>query len=140
MPRTVYTGGTFDCFHHGHVNFLSQCASYGPVTVGLNTDAFVYEFKSVLPRDPLAVRMQMLSGCKYVHTVRINEAGRNSADLIAKVNPSIICIGSDWHSKDYLSQLGISQAFLDNRGIHLIYIPYTPGVSSTLIRGLCGSA
>lgn len=132
--KKVYTGGTFDCFHHGHVNFLRECAEYGQVFVGLNTDDFVLRFKNVEVRDPLATRMQMLMGCKYVHNVRTNVGDENSATIINQVQPDIIAIGTDWHGRDYLKQLGISQAFLDDRKIHLLYIPYTPFISSTQIR------
>jgi cytidyltransferase-like protein len=45
----VYTGGTFDLFHSGHVNLLMRCKEIagleGKVVVGLNSDAFVQRFK-----------------------------------------------------------------------------------------------
>ena len=45
MGLTVYTGGTFDLPHSGHVNFLKKCAQLGDVYVALNTDEFIEQYK-----------------------------------------------------------------------------------------------
>ena len=40
--KILYTGGTFDLFHSGHVNFLSRCKLLADeVVVSLNTDQFI---------------------------------------------------------------------------------------------------
>lgn len=40
-PRVVLTYGTFDLFHHGHVNLLRRLADLGTeLIVGCSTDAF----------------------------------------------------------------------------------------------------
>ena len=48
MP-IVYTGGTFDLFHSGHVNLLKKCKEVaginGKVIVSLNTDEFIKKAK-----------------------------------------------------------------------------------------------
>ena len=42
----VYTGGTFDLFHTGHVELLEYCAMLGTdVVVSLNTDDFIKSYK-----------------------------------------------------------------------------------------------
>jgi len=33
MGLKIYTGGTFDLFHAGHVEFLKKCAQFCSVTV-----------------------------------------------------------------------------------------------------------
>jgi hypothetical protein len=48
--------------------------------------------------------------------------------------PDIIAIGTDWARRDYYAQMGFDQDWLDDRGIALIYIPYTQGISSTAIK------
>jgi hypothetical protein len=50
------------------------------------------------------------------------------------VKPDYVLIGSDWARKDYYKQMGFTQDWLDARGIGLIYIPYTKGISSTEIK------
>ena len=46
----IYTGGTFDLFHSGHVNLLKRCREVagqeGKVVVALNTDDFIFQFKN----------------------------------------------------------------------------------------------
>ena len=130
----VYTGGTFDLFHSGHVAFLARCAELGRVIVSLNTDEFIEEYKGKPPVISYEDRRDVLLACKYVDSVIPNVGGQDSKIAIQSVMPDLIVIGSDWARRDYYDQMGFSQDWLDEHGIGLCYIPYTQGISSTMIK------
>lgn len=130
----VYTGGTFDLFHSGHVNFLKRCSEIGAVTVALNTDSFIEFYKGSPPIMSFEDRKQVLLSCKYVDEVVENIGGKDSKDSILLCSPDIIVIGSDWARKDYYAQMGFTQDWLDKLGIGLCYIPYTPHISTTILK------
>jgi glycerol-3-phosphate cytidylyltransferase len=136
--RIVYTGGTFDLFHEGHVHFLWQCKRIagedGKVVVSLNTDEFIEEYKGKPPIIPYESRKAVLLGSKYVDSVIPNEGGKDSTPAILRIMPDFIVIGSDWAKKDYYAQMGFTQDWLDGYEIVLIYVPYTEGISSTQIK------
>lgn len=132
-PR-VYTGGTFDLFHAGHVRLLARCADLGDVTVALNTDEFIFTYKGKYPICSYEERREVLLACNYVADVVPNEEGADSRPTIERVRPDIIAIGSDWARKDYYAQMGFTQDWLDERDISLIYIPYTAGISTTDLK------
>ncbi len=139
MGLNIYTGGTFDLFHAGHVNFLKICKEIagvsGTVTVSLNTDEFIYEYKKSYPILNYEQRYDVLIACRYVDYVIPNKDGKDSKPAIEDCSPDIIAIGSDWARKDYYKQMNFDQDWLDERNISLLYIPYTQGISSTLIKG-----
>ena len=131
----VYTGGTFDLFHFGHVNLLAKCRALGDrVVVALNTDEFVARYKGQLPVWNYAQRESMLRACRYVDDIIVNVDGEDSKPTILSVRPSFIVIGSDWAAKDYCSQLQCAPDWLEAQKISLFYVPYTEGVSSTMLR------
>lgn len=133
--RKVYTGGTFDLFHRGHVNFLRQCKEIGDtVIVSLNTDEFIYRYKGEYPIVSYEDRKEVLLSCKYVDKVIPNSKGEDSKPTILDVNPKFIVIGSDWAKKDYYTQMNFTQKWLDDNGYILIYIPYTENISTSLIK------
>lgn len=136
--NVVYTGGTFDLFHSGHVNLLKRCKEIagesGVVVVSLNTDEFIEQFKGKPPICNTEERMAVLESCKYVDQVILNIGGEDSTIAINLVKPNYIVIGSDWAKKDYYSQMGFTQEWLDERGIGLVYVPYTKQISSTNIK------
>lgn len=136
--RTVYTGGTFDVFHVGHVKFLEQCANIagddGEVIVSLNTDEFIMEYKGVPPTYSYADRERILKSCIYVDKVIPNSGGADSKPAILSVEPDFIVIGSDWAKRDYYAQMGFTQDWLYDNGISLLYVPYTEGVSTTAVK------
>ena len=134
MGLTIYTGGTFDLFHSGHANFLSRCADLGEVIVSLNTDEFIAAYKGKPPIISYAEREAVLLSCRSVSEVIPNFGGSDSKPSIEIAEPDIIAIGSDWARRDYYAQMGFTQDWLDDRGISLIYIPYTEGISSTAIK------
>lgn len=134
MGLKIYTGGTFDLPHSGHVNFLRKCAQLGDVYLSLNTDSFIEAYKGKPPVMSFQERRAVLEEFKSVTFIIENWGGADSRDVIEVINPDIIAIGSDWARKDYYKQMGFDQDWLDERNISLIYIPYTEGISSTEIK------
>jgi glycerol-3-phosphate cytidylyltransferase len=129
----VYTGGTFDLFHKGHVNLLQQCreiAGGGTVTVGLNTDEFAAAYKR-RPVCTLEERFAVLQACRYVDTVLVNWDGADSRRIVDAVQPDFVVVGDDWQTRDYNKQMGWDDAWLKDRDIRIIYVPYTQSVSSS---------
>jgi len=135
----VYTGGTFDLFHSGHVNLLKRCREVagidGKVVVALNTDDFIWQFKNKKPICNEQERLDVLLACRYVDEVVMNIGGQDSRISIDMVGPNYIVVGSDWAKKGYYAQMSFTQEWLDERGIGLVYVPYTTSISSTKIRG-----
>lgn len=130
----IYTGGTFDLFHAGHVAFLKRCSELGRVVVSLNSDEFIVQYKGAVPIMNYHERKSVLESCSFVSEVVENAGGRDSKVAIEIVAPDYVVIGSDWATRDYYAQMQFSQEWLDARGIGLIYIPYTKGVSSSEIK------
>ena len=87
------------------------------------------------PLEMLLEREAVLLSCRYVDEVVMNVGGKDSRISIDLVQPDYILIGSDWAKKDYYAQMGFDQDWLDERGIGLIYVPYTKEISSTNIKG-----
>lgn len=131
----LYTGGTFDLFHAGHVNFLKQCRKLSErITVALNPDDFVERYKGKSPLFSFSERKEILLSCKYVDEVIENTNGEDSKPAIIKVEPHIIAIGDDWAKKDYYKQMNFTQQWLDENNILLLYIPYKQGISTTELK------
>ena len=138
MGLRVYTGGSFDLYHWAHAEFLKRCKTLagpeGKVIVSLNTDEFIKEYKKKGLVMTYEERRKALLSCRYVDDVVPNIGGADSRMAIELVRPDLVVIGSDWARKDYYSQMGFDQDWLDERGIGLCYIPYTQGISSTDIK------
>ena len=131
--HNVYTGGTFDLFHKGHVNLLQQCrelAGTGIVTVGLNTDEFAATYKRP-PVCNLEERIAVVDACRYVDEVVINWSGADSRPTVDKLQPDFVVVGDDWQTRDYNKQMGWDDAWLRDRGIQIVYVPYTQSVSTS---------
>lgn len=143
----VLTLGTFDVIHSGHMELLEYCAMLaGPeegcndVYVGLNTDAFIEFYKGKPPLMPYRERAAVLRGHRRVFKVLPNDQGMGADELSAwplinHVRPGLIVIGSDWHDRDYLAQLGVTWEQLASIQCSIAYCPRVAGgTSSTLIK------
>jgi glycerol-3-phosphate cytidylyltransferase len=137
----VYTGGTFDLFHAGHVQFLRRCAGIagdgGRVIVALNNDEFISRYKGKPPAISYVDRETVLAACRYVYAVIPNWGDEDSRPAIDLVKPDVIAIGDDWRGRDYFAQMGFDQDWLDERWISLVYVPYSyasEGLPSSGIR------
>ena len=138
MGQIVYTGGTFDLVHSGHIRLLRACRRIagqdGQVVVALNTDAFIEAYKGVAPVMTFDERKEVLLGCRYVDAVVANIGGADSKPSIEQVMPDYVVIGDDWARKDYYAQMQFTREWLDQMDIQLVYVPYTPGISTTDLK------
>jgi glycerol-3-phosphate cytidylyltransferase len=133
--KKLYTGGTYDLFHYGHVNFLRQCSMLADeVIVSLNTDEFIKSYKGSAPILSYKERERSLRECKYVTNVIPNVGEQDSKQAINLVKPNIIAIGDDWAKKDYYKQMQFTQQWLDENNIILVYMAYTQGISTSEIK------
>jgi glycerol-3-phosphate cytidylyltransferase len=134
MGLIIYTGGTFDLFHAGHVQLLRKCSALGNVVVALNTDDFITTYKGKPPVMTYTEREAVLQACRYVDKVIPNYGGPDSKPAILSAKPDLIVIGSDWARRDYHKQMQFDQDWLDKYDIGLAYVPYSWGISSTEIK------
>ena len=127
----VYTVGTFDLLHVGHLALLNHCKTLGDVVaVGVASDEVVKLYKPHVPVIPLEQRMEMLEALQCVDIVRpYHELEYISGCRELKVD--IFVIGGDWGRK--LPNLDV-EAYLKAEGKQIIQIRYNPRTSSTEIK------
>jgi glycerol-3-phosphate cytidylyltransferase len=131
----LYTGGTFDLFHYGHMEFLKACKKISTkVVVSLNTDAFVEFYKGSAPILQYSQRQASINNYDNEIDVIENTGGADSKPAILSVKPDIIAIGDDWCCRDYYKQMGFTREWLREQNILLVYIPYTKEISTSKIK------
>lgn len=132
----LLTLGTFDVPHMGHAAFLRRCERFGDeVVVGVNSDRFATRYRGTAPAFNQAERCLAVSRLGY----RVLTNDGPGSDLIREERPQVLAIGSDWLRRDYLAQIAMTADGLDQLGIALVYVPYSAGISSTLIRERVGA-
>jgi cytidyltransferase-like protein len=135
---TVLTMGTFDTIHVGHLYLFDQCkriaGSDGKVIATVNTDRFVEEYKGKPPAQNQRDRKAMVEGIRSVDEVWLLDQ-QDAKPTINALNPDFIVIGVDWAPpKDYYAQLQITQEFLNERDIALLYLDRLGDHSSTNLK------
>jgi glycerol-3-phosphate cytidylyltransferase len=127
----VYTVGTFDLLHVGHLALLQFCKTLGDVVaVGVASDSVVNSYKPNVPVIPLDQREEMLGALSCVDIVRpYYELEYVSA--CQELNVDIFVIGEDWGNKPYNIAV---ESYLKAAGKKIIQVRYNPRTSSTQIK------
>jgi glycerol-3-phosphate cytidylyltransferase len=127
----VYTVGTFDLLHVGHLALLEYCRELGDVVaVGVASDCVVNSYKPNKPVIPLDQRVEMLRALRCVDIVRpYHELEYVSA--CKELNVDIFVIGEDWGTQPH--NLAV-EAYLRNEDKRVYQIRYNPRTSSTGIK------
>ena len=127
----VYTLGTFDLLHVGHLALLEYCRTLGDVVaVGVASDEVVGSYKPNVRVIPLEERMEMLRALRCVDIVRpYYELEYVSA--CKEIEPDIFVVGGDWGDKPHNIDV---ESYLKSTGSKLIQVSYNPRTSSTKIK------
>jgi glycerol-3-phosphate cytidylyltransferase len=127
----VYTVGTFDLLHVGHLALLEYCASLGDVlAVGVASDKVVNSYKPNTPVIPLDQREEMLKSLRCVDIVRpYHELEYVSA--CRTLNVDIFVVGEDWGNKPHNIA---AESYLNSAGKRIVRALYNSRASSTQIK------
>lgn len=130
----VYTQGSFDLLHSGHINILKKCRKLagkdGKVIVAVLSDKSYEKYRKYAPAKSFRDRKALIESMVYVDEVIESDNTRTKQE-IKKYKPDIVVVGSDWASKDIYRQYKMDRRDLDPL---LVFHPYTPDVTSTAIK------
>ena len=127
----IYTVGTWDLLHIGHLALLQHCKTLGDtVAVGVASDDVVASYKKDVPVVPLGQRMEMLKALRCVDIVRpYYELEYTSA--CKELDVDIFVIGEDWGKAPHNLEV---ESFLKSAGKSIIQVGYHPQTSSSKIK------
>ena len=127
----VYTVGTFDLLHVGHLALLNHCKSLGDIlAVGVASDDVVNQYKPNTPIIPFEQRGEMLEALSCVDIVRPYHTLEYVSGCKA-VGADIFVIGEDWGRNSH--NLDVS-GYLKEMGKEIVQVRYNPRTSSTKIK------
>lgn len=127
----VYTVGTFDLLHVGHLALLNHCKTLGDIlAVGVASDEVVNLYKPNVPIVPLEQRVEMLQALGCVDIVRPYHELEYVSGCKA-VNADIFVIGEDWGRKSHNLDV---DAYLQEMKKEIVQVRYNPRTSSTKIK------
>jgi len=127
----VYTVGTFDLLHVGHLAILEQCRKLGDiVVVGVASDNVVASYKPNEPVIPLIQRQEMLEALRCVDRVLPYHTLEYVSACMA-LNVDIFVVGEDWGRNPHNIDV---ETYLQTKGKQIIQVLYNPRTSSTQIK------
>ena len=124
-----YLSGTFDLFHIGHLNMLRRAKQYCDyLVVGVHKDA---SHKGKTAFIPFEERVDIVRNIKYVDQVIASEP--EDSDVWAKgiVKYDFLFVGSDYKGSERFNRY---EEYFKDKGVKIVYFPYTQGTSSTQLR------
>ena len=118
-------------FHVGHLNLIKNAkARCDYLIVGVNTDELISSYKSKNVVVPLEERLQIVEAIKYVNEViPVDTLDKEVMWKRKKYDP--LFIGDDWKGSERWIQ---TERRMKEHGVDVVYLPYTTGTTSTLLR------
>ena len=117
-------------FHVGHLNLLKQAKKFGDfLIVGVSTNKLISKYKGVSPVLNYYQRSQIIKELRCVDLV-VKQEELFDVEQFISLGARYFVIGDDWLGKEHLVP-GLK--WLQEHEC-LKYVPYTKGLSSTLIK------
>lgn len=127
--KVIYTAGVWDMLHRGHLNLLWESKRLGDIlVVGVVSDEGCFAYKNKHPVEDEAERYTAIRRIPWVD-VAVYQQTTDPSDNLRQFWPDIMTHGSDW------DRLKEGHETLEELGIQYVTIPYTQGISSTILRG-----
>ncbi len=128
--------GAFDLLHAGHARFLEQAAQLGDhLTVGVAPDHLVLANKNRPPVFTTQQRLALVASLACVNAVvavdhPMRDTHAAAAWILGQSVGTVAC-GGEWQGSAHWQRL---EAQLALHGVNVVYLPPTPGISSSAIR------
>jgi glycerol-3-phosphate cytidylyltransferase len=120
--RKMYTSGSFDIFHSGHLNILKKSKELCDyLIVGVSTDELIEKEKGKRPVIPFQERMNVVKAISYVDEV-IPQVDKNKQRIVDEYNIDAISVGDDWKGRYPKTSCPVE------------YFAYTANISSTILK------
>lgn len=126
-----YLSGTFDLFHIGHLNLIRRAKQHCDyLVVGVHPSAAHKGKETFIPFDE---RKQIVGNLKWVD--KVIQSLPEDADVYKQgiVKYDYLFVGSDYKGTERFNRY---EEYFADKGVQIIYFPYTQGTSSTQIREL----
>ena len=128
-----YTTGVYDMFHIGHLNIIQKAKEQCDyLIVGVSTDELVRKEKNKTPVIPYEERAAIVRAIKYVDEV-VPQVNKNKMEAWEKYHFSKMFVGSDWEGTPQWVEF---EKEFRPKGVEIIYLPHTDGISSTKLTGV----
>lgn len=128
--KVGYTTGVYDMFHVGHLNLLKRAKEQCDyLIVGVTVDELV-SYKNKTAIIPFEDRIQIVDAIKYVDKA-VPQVNMNKMEAWEKYHFDVMFVGDDWKGTDKWNKL---EADFKEKGVDIVYFPYTKKVSSTMLR------
>lgn len=122
-----YLSGTFDLFHIGHLNLIKRAKSQCDYLIVGVHDSGAWKGKETF--IPLDERKAIVGSCKYVD--RVVDSCREDCDAWELWHYNRLFVGSDYKGSERFNRY---ESFFSDKGVEIIYFPYTQTTSSTQLR------
>ncbi len=129
----VYTAGTFDLFHVGHLNLLKAAKGLGDrLIVAVSSDELVEDYKRSRPIMSYEERYRIVSELRCVD-VCIPQYSRDKYEAWKRIGFDIWVVGDDWYDDEQYREW---EKRLRDEGVRVVFLPYTRTISTTKIKRL----
>lgn len=128
-PQVVvgYLSGTFDLFHIGHLNLLRRAKEQCDyLIVGVHKSG---AWKGKETFIPFEERLAIVESIGYVD--RAIESFTEDSDAYDALHYDKLFVGSDYKGTERFQRY---EAYFADKGVEIVYFPYTQGTSSTQLR------
>lgn len=127
----VYTCGTFDLFHIGHLRIIENARALGEtVIVAVSTDELVETYKGLSTAVPFEERLEIVRNIKGVD-LAVPQRSQDKYEAWERLGFDVWVVGDDWYGHEKYEGY---RRRLTEVGVSCVFLPYTSGVSSTQRR------